>query len=106
VLAASVVTGVDPMLKWTLAAIAGGGVAGAVQLLTVGARKASLVTTAGLGNPIVSTLELGGAAVLSIVAIALPLLAVVLVAITIFIGVRLVLRLVRGRAAGPEDSAA
>ena len=104
VMAASVVTGLDPMMKWTLALIVGGGIAGTVQALTVGTRKASLATTGGLGNPIVSTLELGGATVLSLLAIAVPLVAAALVASAIFLGVRFLLRLIKGRPAGSKGS--
>lgn len=76
---ASVVSGMDPFLKWTLAIIAGGGLAAAVQGLTTGVRQVSAVTTAGLGNPIVSTAELGGSAGLSAVSLAAPFVAVTLV---------------------------
>ncbi len=79
VASASVITGMDPYMKWTLAVIAGGGLAGAVQLVTTGTRGASLVTTAGFGNPVVSTVETGGSIVLSVLAIIAPLLAVGLV---------------------------
>jgi hypothetical protein len=96
VMTASVVTGLDPMLKWTLALIAGGGIAGTVQALTVGTRKVSLLTTGGLGNPVVSTLELAGSVFLTVLAIALPLLAFAVIAWTLFFGVRHLLRLMRG----------
>ncbi len=76
VVTASVVTGIDPSLKWILAVIAGGGIAGAVQTLTVGTRHASSLTTAGLGNPLVATAEVGGSVVLALLAIVLPLVAV------------------------------
>ncbi len=79
---ASVVTDVDPLLKWTLAVIAGGGLAGAVQALTTGVRGASTVTTGGLANPIVSTLEAGGAFGLALLALAVPVLA--LLAVVLF----------------------
>ena len=69
---ASVVTDVDPLLRWTLAVIAGGGVAGIVQGLTTGTRGASVLSTAGLGNPVVSTLELGGSVIMTLLAIFLP----------------------------------
>ena len=75
VVTASVVTGIDPFLKWTLAVIAGGGIAGAVQATTVGARGASSLTTGGLGNPLVTTAEIGGSVLLSGMAIGLPALA-------------------------------
>jgi hypothetical protein len=95
VMTASVVTGLDPMLKWTLALIAGGGIAGTVQALTVGTRKLSLVTTGGLANPVVSTLELAGSLFLTVLAIALPFLAFAVIAWAIFLGVRFLLRMTR-----------
>ena len=88
VLAASVVTGMDPWLKWTLAAIAGGGLAGAVQLSTVAARGASSLTTAGLGNLGVASLELVGAIGLSLLSIFWPLLALVVLAAALLLIVR------------------
>ena len=72
---ASVVADLDPGLKWMLAVIAGGGVAGAVQTATVGGRVLSSITTAGLGNPVVATLELLSSFFLSIVSLLAPLLA-------------------------------
>jgi len=96
VMTASVVSGLDPMLKWTLALIAGGGIAGTVQALTVGTRKVSLLTTGGLANPVVSTAELAGSVLLTLLAIALPLLAFAVIAWALFFGVRHLLRLMRG----------
>ena len=81
VVSASVITGMDPYLKWTLAVIAGGGVAGTVQVLTTGTRGASTLTTAGFGNPVVSTFEAGSSLVTSILALVAPILTVVLVAV-------------------------
>lgn len=101
IMTASVATGLDPMMKWTLALIAGGGIAGTIQALTVGTRKLSLVTTGGLANPVVSTIELIGAVLLTLLAIALPFLAFAVIAWAIFLGVRHLLRIlqVSGRAA-------
>src|SRR5438876_5727222 len=48
VITASMVTDVSPFLKWSLAAIAGGGAAGLIQGTTVLARGASTVGTGGL----------------------------------------------------------
>ncbi len=76
VASASVITNMDPYLKWTLAVIAGGGLAGAVQIVTTGTRGASTVTTAGLGNPLVSTMETGGSLMVSVLSIIAPLLAI------------------------------
>jgi hypothetical protein len=93
---ASVVTGIDPYLKWTLAVIAGGGVAGAVQAVTVGARGASSLTTAGFGNPLVTTAEIGGSALLSGMAVGLPAVAAVVVVALLILAAR---RLRRRKAA-------
>jgi hypothetical protein len=79
VASASVVTGMDPYLKWTLAAIAGGSIAGAVQLSTVGFRQASLLGTGGLANPVVSTAEVAGSLLTTIVAMLLPLITAVVI---------------------------
>lgn len=78
---ASVVTDVDPLLKWTLAVIAGGGLAGAVQAVTTGVRGASSLTTGGLANPLVSTAEAGSAFGLAVLALLVPVLAVVAVVV-------------------------
>jgi len=56
VITASMVSDMSPLLKWTLAAIAGGGAAGVVQGTTVLARGASTALTGGLGNPIFATI--------------------------------------------------
>ena|ERR1051326_2849859 len=80
IVTASMAPNLSPFLKWTLAVIAGGGAAGLVQGTTVAARGTSLVTTAGLANPLVATLELGGAAATSVLAIWAPLLALILIA--------------------------
>lgn len=72
---AAAVSEMNPLLQWALAVIAGGGVAGLVQVTTGITRGASTVTTAGLGNPLVATMELGGAMTLSLLAIGFPVVA-------------------------------
>ncbi|HET6277681.1 MAG TPA: DUF4126 domain-containing protein [Candidatus Polarisedimenticolia bacterium] len=83
VVSASVIVDLDPFLKWTLAVIAGGGVAGGVQLLTTGTRQVSTITTAGAANPVVSTVELGSSTFLSALSLFAPLL--VLFAVVTFV---------------------
>lgn len=95
VVSASVIVDLDPYLKWTLSVIAGGGAAGALQLLTTGTRQASAITTAGAANPVVSTVELGSAIFLSVLSLFAPLL--VLFAVVTFVLFALN-RLRRGRA--------
>lgn len=83
VITASVVGDVSPLLRWSLAVIAGGGVAGVVQTATVALRGASSVTTGGLGNPVVSTGELGGSVVTSVLAVLLPVVGVLVVVVAL-----------------------
>ena len=92
---ASVATDMSPFLKWTLAAIAGGGVAGAVQATTVVMRGASTLTTGGLGNWLVATMELAGSVATTILAFLAPLLVVLLVAGFLFVFGRKLLHKVR-----------
>lgn len=83
VVTASVVTDVSPLLRWSLAVIAGGGAAGATQAMTTAVRHVSTVTTLGLGNPVVATAEAGGAFGLAAMSILAPLLVAALVATTV-----------------------
>jgi hypothetical protein len=78
---AAVVGDLPPVLRWGLAIVAGGGMAGTVQGATVLARLKSGTLTAGLGNPVVATVELAGSVVTSILAVLAPLVAVVLIVI-------------------------
>ncbi len=98
VVSASMVTHLSPLLRWTLALIAGGGAAGLVQGTTVLTRGASTATTGGLGNPLVATLELVGSIVTSILAVVAPVLAAVLICGTVgFLG-RIAYRKIKQRA--------
>jgi hypothetical protein len=65
---------ISPWLKWSLAAIAGGGAAGAVQLTATVTRGASSALTGGTANWMVSTGEGVGAVITAILAIVVPVL--------------------------------
>ncbi|HLX68984.1 MAG TPA: DUF4126 domain-containing protein [Verrucomicrobiae bacterium] len=80
IITASMVGGLDPFLKWTLAVIAGGGAAGLVHAATAVTRGASTATTGGLGNPIFATIELGGSFLTSVLAVIAPVVTVVFLA--------------------------
>ena len=82
---ASAVSEMSPFLKWALAVIVGGGVAGTIQGFTTITRIASTAATGGLGNPVVSTVEAGGSLLMSVLAIAVPVLAFIGAAAIIFI---------------------
>jgi hypothetical protein len=81
---ASVVTGMSPLLGWSTAIIAGGGVAAAVQGGTVLTRGASGLATAGLANPLVSTGELAASIAIPVLTILVPGLVVLILACLIF----------------------
>ena len=93
---AAVMTDLPPMLKWTAAIIAGGGVAGITQGLTAILRAKSTVFTGGLGNSTVATAELGSATLISILALAAPLAALALVVLFFWLAFRLIRGLARG----------
>ncbi len=79
----STVAGLDPVVTWTLAIIAGGGTATAIKGAAAGGRMASTLSTGGLANPVVATVETGTAAVMSLASIVAPLLAAVLVIVVL-----------------------
>lgn len=72
------VTDISPFLKWTLAIIAGGGIAGLIQGSTVALRTKSSLATGGVVNPWIATLELVGAVVIAILALVVPIACLVL----------------------------
>lgn len=76
----AVATDLPPMVQWAIALIAGGGVAGVVQGVTVLLRLKSTAATGGVANSAVATAEVGGSALLSGFAILVPLAGVLLAA--------------------------
>jgi len=96
VVSAAVITDLPPMVKWTAAVIAGGGVAGITQGVTAMLRAKSTIFTGGLGNPVIATAELAGALLISLLTLAAPLAALALVILFLWLAIRLLLRLLRG----------
>ena len=97
IMTASLLGDMSPFLRWSLAAIAGGGVAGTVQGATVVARGTSTVTTAGVANPLVALAELSASALTTFLALVVPLIALV------FVGTFLIVLRARKRRAAPAD---
>jgi len=89
IVSAAVMTDVPPLVKWTAAVIAGGGIAGLTQGLTGVLRTHSTVLTGGLGNPVVATAELGGALLISFLALVAPVAAIALVILFLLVAIRL-----------------
>jgi len=94
ILMAAMIGDMSPLLKWSLALIAGGGVAGVVQGGTVAMRVGSSGTTGGIANPLLSTLEMGGSVVTTAAAILLPLAGLILV---VWICIKMIRVLMRSR---------
>ena len=80
---AAVTPELSPLLRWTLAVVAGGGAAGLVQSGTALLRLHSATFTAGLGNPVVATGELVGSLALSVLGVLAPILGGVLVVLVL-----------------------
>jgi uncharacterized protein DUF4126 len=95
IVSAAVMTDLPPMVKWTAAIIAGGGVAGITQGLTAMLRAKSTVLTGGVGNSAVATAELGSASLISLLALAAPLVALALVILFFWLAFRLLRSLSR-----------
>jgi hypothetical protein len=93
---AAVTPELSPLLRWTVAIVAGGGAAGLVQASTTLLRLKSSTFTAGVGNPVVATSELLGALALSGLALLAPLLAGTIVVVLLLVLARWLARLLGG----------
>lgn len=104
VLTASFISDMSPFLRWTLAAIAGGGIAGGAHAAMAASRYASTATTGGLGNPFFSLAEGLASLGMSLLALFLPAVAVI-VAVCLFIyALTVLLRRSRRAFGGPSGT--
>jgi hypothetical protein len=101
---ASVVTDASPLVRWSLAVLAGGAAAAAVQAVTVAVRQLSSLTTLGLGNAVVATGEAVGAVATAVLAVAVPVVAVLLVVVLLAVAARWIFFRSPGRATSSADS--
>ncbi|MEL6442556.1 MAG: DUF4126 domain-containing protein [Cyanobacteria bacterium J06621_8] len=88
---------VNPLLQWSIAAIAGGGSAGIIETFTAMTRVASTGMTGGTGNFLVATTEALSSGVLSLLAILLPLFAAALVLGLLILAISKFPKLIRSR---------
>lgn len=95
IMTASMVGDISPLLKWSLAIIAGGGTAAIVQAGTIIARGTSAMVTGGFGNFAVATAEAVGATLFTVIALTLPVLAVIAAGIFLFVIAKRILGSVR-----------
>ncbi|MBK7256466.1 MAG: DUF4126 domain-containing protein [Ignavibacteriae bacterium] len=91
VISASVITDLPPLVRWSLALMGGGGIAGILQGATAFLRLKSSTFTAGLGNPALATMELGGSVITVILGILVPAVVAGVMAL-LAIGIFLVAR--------------
>jgi len=87
-LSAAVIADLDPLLRWSLAVVVGGGSAAAVQIPTAIARGVSTWTTGGVANPGVAAAEAAGSTALSVASVFAPyvaVLALVLLAVVLIV---------------------
>jgi type II secretory pathway component PulF len=89
VVAASVITDINPLLRWTLVIIAGGGIAAVTSLISNGAHGVSTVASGGTANPALSGAESVLSVISAVVSIAVPILVIVLLAVLVIIAFRL-----------------
>ena len=90
ILVMSTVHELDPLIRWPVAIIAGGGTAGLIRSAGAGVRAGSTVATAGFANPLVTATETFGSAGLAVLAVALPLIAFLLtILLLVFVARRL-----------------
>jgi len=83
IVTAAVMTDMSPLMKWSLALIAGGGAAGVIQTASVALRGTSSLTTGGLANWAVASGELAASVGTAIFSMVLPLLTAVAVGLLV-----------------------
>jgi len=105
IVTAACVYDMQPLLKWSLAIIAGGGAAGTVKAGLTGVRLGSTAITGGTANPVVSTVEWIASTAMSILSVFLPLLAAILALVLIALLLRFAARVVRRRMRPPPEAA-
>lgn len=92
VLTLSVIGGMTPLLRWSLALIAGGGTAFLSNAVSTILHAGTTAASGGAANPILSFFESLGSLLLAVLAIIAPFIAVVLLMLVIYGTVRLARR--------------
>lgn len=95
---AAVITDLPPLIRWSVAIVAGGGTAGIVQTVMSVVRLKSTALTAGFGNFLVATVELIASFTAAILAILAPAIAILAVLAILAVGITFAKRRPRTRA--------
>lgn len=89
IITAAVVTDMSPLMRWSLALIAGGGTAGVIQSATAALRGTSSVTTGGLANWALSSTELAASVGTTILSLVVPVLTTLVAILLVIAACRL-----------------
>jgi hypothetical protein len=92
ILTATVTSDLSPFLRWSLALIAGGTIAGGTEAVMGFTRLVSTAAAGPVGNVAVSSAELASSTVLSVLAIAVPILTLIVLGVLIYLAIRRVRR--------------
>ena len=104
VISLSTMVDLDPLAQWSIALIAGGGLAGLIKGTGAATRAASTATTGGLANPVVSTVETGASIGMILLAVFVPLFALVAVGVILYLIYKTVKRLRRKKPVPSVDT--
>src|SRR5690625_4583205 len=96
ILTASFIQDIDPLFKWSLAIIAGGGIASVSHFTATTLRTGSTVATAGFGNIFLSIIEGVSAIGISFTAIFFPFIVIFLI-LMIIIGFVVMMTILKRR---------
>ncbi|MBT8326631.1 MAG: DUF4126 domain-containing protein [Bacteroidia bacterium] len=80
----STIVDMEPLVKWPVSIIAGGGIAGTIKGSSSILRVKSSGLTAGTANPILTTVETVVSGIISVLSILVPILAVVILVYLIY----------------------
>lgn len=91
-LTASTIGDISPLMKWSLAIVAGGGISSLVHVGSSALRAAVSLPTGGLANPLVSSTEGIGSIALTLLALFMPILAFFVVVWLMYRGIKQLMR--------------
>jgi hypothetical protein len=89
VVSASAFVDLPPLMRWSLAVVAGGSAAAAIHISTAGLRAVVGLATAGLGNFLVATTEALLAVLVAVLAVLLPFVALFVLLLLAALAVRI-----------------
>ncbi|NNK80444.1 MAG: DUF4126 domain-containing protein [Flavobacteriales bacterium] len=98
VISLSTMMDLEPLLQWSIALIAGGGLAGLIKGTGAATRALSTATTGGVANPVISTVETSASIGMVLLAVFIPVMALLAIAFIIYLLYKAIKRLRRKKA--------